>query len=338
MRPLVAVVLLAACQSEDDPEPTPVVDACGDAGSTWGPIVPGPRDGDLDLSMVQARATHNSYHQQPESVIDASWGYTQPPLTDQLGMYGVRGLELDVHLLDDGGWEVFHIPGLDDLTSCRALDDCLHEICAWSAANPSHAPVMVWIEPKDDTTALLAEYQPITGHYAELEDRIRAYFPPDRLYVPDDWRRGAADLRTASATQGPPLLGDVRGKVLFGLLDSGDHRDAYLAESPDLAGRILFPDSSGAEPYSALVKDATPEEIGGLVELGLVVTGNVDGAGEPDNAATRDAALAAGIQYAASDFPAPSDGYWMELPDADPVRCNPAFAPDDCVPSDLEAP
>jgi hypothetical protein len=306
-------------------------DACGDAGARWGERPVLPKDTALDWGDAQAKGTHNSYHQAPDAPLDPSWAYSQPPLAVQLADLGVRQLELDLHLRD-GVYEVFHVAGVDGGTSCPTLTDCLQEICRFSAATPGHVPLTVWIELKDDVD-LDPSYVSMLGTYAAIEDEIRALFPADRLVVPDDWRRGAADLATATATWGPPSLADVRGRTAFALLESSEHRDAYLAESPTLADRVLFPDSDGSQPYAALVKDADNAVIPDLIAAGLLVTVNADGAGDDPatRADTRTAALAAGAHHAASDFPAE----WS-IPGGAPVACNPVRAPADCAPADLE--
>jgi hypothetical protein len=285
----------------------------------------------LDWGDAQAKGTHNSYHQAPEVPLDPSWAYTQPPLGVQLADHGVRQLELDLHLRD-GVYEVFHVAGVDAGTRCATLSDCLREICRFSAATPGHLPLTVWLELKDDVD-LDPSYVSMLGTYAAIEDEIRALFPVDRLVVPDDWRRGAADLAAATAAWGPPTLAETRGRTAFALLESGAHRDAYLAESPTLDGRLFFPDSDGTQPYAALVKDADTAVLPELVAAGFLVTVNADGAGDdPDlRAETRAAALAAGAHHAASDFPAE----WS-VPGGAPVACNPVRAPADCVPEDLE--
>lgn len=330
------LLLLLACTGVEKPEESSAPPLCGVEGLVPGKASAYPKDTELHMGMLQARGTHNSYHIPTEPTLDDSWDYTQPPLTEQLRDLGVRQIELDLHLREDGGLEVFHIPVADPGSTCLNFEDCLREVCSYSVQNPDHAPILIWMEPKDELDAAAEGYQPILGHYADIESVILSVLPPQMVYTPDDWRRGAADLATASATLGPPTLAEVRGKVLFGLLDSSEHRDAYLTESPDLAGRLLFPDSALGLPYAALVKDAGPEEMPQLVAAGLVVTTNVDGAGNADNIASRDAALAGGVHYAATDFPAPSADYWMELPGGEPVRCNPLTAPPDCVAAWIE--
>lgn len=334
------LVALLGCSPDSAPPADPAPPACGiDGTPEWEDPTVFPKDDLLTLAHLQARGTHNSYHLAPDVLLDETHAYSHAPISEQLGALGVRQLELDLHLRDDGAFDVFHLPGIDPETTCLSLADCLAEICVWSASNPDHVPALIWMEPKDDLDAFVEGYQPFAGATAALEDEILAFFPRERIYAPDDWKRGEADLGAATAALGPPVFGDVRGKVLFALLDSSEHRATYLAERPDLTGRLLFPDTDGpADTFAALVKDASAAEMPALLAAGLVVTDHVDGPelSEAESTASRDALLDAGIQYASTDFPAPSDGYWLELPDADPIRCNPATAPADCSPGDLE--
>lgn len=346
--PLAALPLLlsGACTADkpgdDTAPPSSTADLCGVPGLTAGSRGNYPMDSDLHIGMIQARGTHNSYHLPTEPVLDASWRYTQPTLTDQFATYGVRQIELDLHRRDDGGWEVFHIPVVDEGSTCRSFTDCLSEICAFSVAHPDHAPITVWMEPKDDLDDAAEGYQPIAADaWADLEATIQGAIPGDHLLTPDGWRRDQATLAEASAALGPPALAEARGRVLFALLDTGAHREAYIGGDPALTGRLLFADGWIGDPWAALIKDASGPEVADLLAAGLVVTSNVDSAADDaaTNTASRDAALADGLNYAASDFPAPGsgpDGYWMELPGADPARCNPLAAPDGCLPEWIE--
>jgi hypothetical protein len=334
---------LLACTTDDKGGPgAPEPPACGIEGTPDWRDTPGyARDGELTWADIQARGTHNSYHQEPDQVLDASHAYTQPPLDEQLADLGVRQIELDLHRREGGGFDVFHLPGIDPRSSCPTLEECLAQLCVWSAGHPEHVPALVWFEPKDDLDALTPGYDVFDGGTAELEAAILDVFPRDRIYAPDDWKRGEADLGSATAALGPPTLGEVRGKTVFALLDSDQHRADYLAESPDLTGRLLFPDADDpTDSFAALRKDAGPEEMPALLAAGLVVTDYIDAADHTDeeNAAERDAGLASGLQYASSDYPAPIEGrdYWMDLPAGDPVACNPVAAPTDCVAEDVE--
>lgn len=349
-----ALCLIVGCAPptgapKDTNEPSKPDSGGQDSGE---PFDPGPSpytmDDVLRLSDVQARGTHNSYHVQPETPIVPSHAYTHLPLSEQLASQGVRQFELDLHYHQDLGFQVFHLPaGVDQETTCLQFVDCLGEVLAWSDRNPWHMPIMIWLEPKDeDLDWATEEYLPFLDKHGELESVITSVIPRSRILTPDELRGGAPDLPSAVVDQGWPHLGSLRGRFVFAMLDSSEHRAAYLAESSILAGRLMFVDAdSEADPFAAMFKidDALGERdrVSTLVAAGFVVTSNVDSVDEADadNQAQLEATLAAGAHFFSSDIPAPEDGraYWADLPDGSPARCNPVHAPSECTSGEIEA-
>lgn len=326
----------------------PLLGACtgapgnGDSGDS-APWDRGPNPHALDdvlrFNHIQVKGTHNSYHLEPETVFDESHRYTHPTLTEQLDLWGVRQFELDLHRTEDTDqWHVFHLPGVDEETSCLRFTDCLAEIKAWSDDHGWHLPITIWIEPKDEIDGLAADYREIEPEdLFALDTDIRSVFPEDRLFAPDDLRRGYDTLPAALAAEGWPLLGDMRGQVLFAMLDTGDDREAYSAETPALEGRAMFVDTSTeTDAYAALVKDGSPEDITRWVQAGFIITDNGSRAADDDTAAEASdrAILDAGVHHAATDLPAPVDGrsYWLDLA----PRCNPVSAPSECDDGEVE--
>ncbi len=291
----------------------------------------------------QARGTHNSTHVEPADPVHPSHLYTHAPLSEQLGAQGVRQLELDIHRNRDGSFEVFHLPVVDAETVCQKLSDCIDELRGWSEANPAHFPVMVWVEPKDELD-FVEPYEPLLPeHFDDLDAALRAGLGA-RLFEPDELR-GEYQTLPEAVSAGWPSLAEMRGHFVFALLDGGVHRDTYLEGHPALAGRAMFAISDSPEdPFAAVfkidnaVRDAA--RVGDLARLGFVITSNVDGVDETDeaNAARRDASLAAGSHFVSSDIPAPQEdrAYWLELPGGDPVRCNPITASPACSAERLE--
>lgn len=332
--------LALACKgAPTDTGPAPI---CGGA---QGEVPVLPRDGALRLNQVQAMGTHNSYHIAPDTLLDASHAYTLPPLDEQAAL-GVRQFELDVHRRNEGGFDVLHLPTIDPNTTCLAFEDCLCTLRSWSDAHPGHLPLVVWIEPKDELDDLSPDYRPMSGHLLELDDEIRAVFPPERLLAPDDVRGDAADLPSAIAARGWPTLGEARGKVLFAVLDTGAEREEYLSGSPNLAGRAMFVDNDALDDPSAAmfklddaIRDAA--QIQAALDAGFIVTSNVDTPEDDDatNRAQFEASLAVGSQFLSTNFPAPVEGrdYWASIPGGSPAGCNPVTAPTDCAASDVEA-
>jgi hypothetical protein len=332
------VTAVAACgvPPSDGAEDAPVCEA------------PGALDDVLRVSHLQGLGTHNSYHLRPDVLLSPSWDYAHPPLGEQVALWGVRQVELDVHRSVDGGWEVFHLPGIDSRTTCPRLADCLRELEAWSRANPCHAPLMVWIEPKDDIDSEANGYLPLLGWLDELDAEILEVWPRSRVITPDDVRGPHPDLPTAVRTDGWPTLAEARGRAIFALLDTGELRDDYLGDDPTLAGRVLFADADSSDPAAApwaaafKIDDAVGEAalVASLVAEGFLVTSNADSAdGEPAaNRADWEGSLAAGANWLSSDFAdAPAEAaYRPVVPGGAPLRCNPVSAPEGCTSEAIE--
>lgn len=269
------------------------------------------------------------------------------PLTSQLADYGVRQIELDVHHHVDLGWQVFHVPGVDYGTTCQQLADCLAEVLAWSDANPCHLPLTIWVEPKDDIDAATDEYQSLSGRWDDLEDTILETLPQARIYSPDALRGDAATLPEALSDHGWPTLGELRGKFIFALLDSGDYRDEYLDGAPAAEGKLMFPmsdDDDESPPFSAVFKIDDPvsgyDAIRARVEDGFLVTCTADdvGGSDEDNTTGLDMALSAACNSISTNalVALPDTTYVASIPGGDPARCNPVSAPADCTTEAVE--
>lgn len=326
------LLLLLACAGPDDTATAPTWATCAESG---------PLDDVLTMADVQALGTHNSYHVEPDAVMDASHAYTQPTLDAQADL-GVRAFELDVHLGEDGAFQVFHLPAIDPETTCGTLAACLDVLLTWSDAHPCHTPFTVWIEPKDDIDAAVEGLVPLAGHLTELDSAIFETWPREKTIIPDDVRGDYATL-PEGVRAGWPSLASSRGKALFTLLDSSAARAEYLEGSDVLAGRALFVKAdSDADPFAATFKldDAAGDVtlLQSVVDQGFLVTSNADSNEQDDatNAAEFAATLEAGPHNLASDQVAPVDGsdYLATLPDGSP-RCHPARG-HTCTSAELE--
>lgn len=311
-----------------------------------GPLDPGPSpyslDDVLELNHVQAKGTHNSYHLQPETVVSGEHRYTQPPLGEQLEHHGVRQFELDLHYRENVGFQVFHLPSIDPETSCLLFSDCLQILKDWSDVNLWHAPIVVWMEFKDEIDSLDETLLPMEGRQFEVEEAILRVWPRRRILVPDEVRGEHADLATAVETEGWPTLGEVRGQIVFALLEGGVHRDFYVEGAENLEGRLMFVNASAGDPFAAMLKinDGGSVEARDAVSLGYIVTSNEGLVGEDDVAAQAglDEALGHGVQYISTDFPAPvkDRAFWFEMPEGAPLRCNAVTAPIGCTSAEVE--
>jgi hypothetical protein len=300
-----------------------------------------PMDELLRVNHLQAKGTHNSYHQDPGHDAIDEWAYSHAPLAEQAACQGVRQLELDVHLREGGGFDVLHVPVLDPLSSCETLRDCLGALRDFSDASPAHHPLFVMVEPKNG----LSEGE-IEGYVAELEAAVDETWP-DRLLTPGLVQGDHPDLPTALQQEGWPTLGEVRGHLLLWLLDSGALRDAYTHGGTSLAGRRMFVRSDPGDPFAAVMMRDDPlggsDDIQQLVAAGYLVRTRADAGGvssEQEAAARRDTAIASGATMISTDFPAPVDehDYWLQLPGGSPSRCNPITAPEDCSSEAIEDP
>jgi hypothetical protein len=298
-----------------------------------------PRDGSLRLNQLQAKGTHNSYHIEPEGNTIAPWDYTHLPLDEQLRSQGVRKVELDTYINEaEQAFEVYHFPTIDAVTTCLKFVDCLARVKLFSDENPAHHPVFIQIEPKTPVPAAAEE------HFALLEAEISSVWPRERIVTPDDVRKDSATLRDAVLEHGWPTLGEVRGKVLFFVNESGPFRTAYTRGDQNLDGRLMFVESSLEHPYAAILilNDPGPD-VEAAVRGGYIVRTRADSDSvEPiaGDTSRRDLAFASGAQLVSTDYPAPVAGvdYVVEVPDGTPSRCNPLSAPAECSSTDIENP
>ena len=329
--------------------------ACSAGTRVSGPLpkaAPGPaaaavdygyrRDDELRLNHLQVKGTHNSYHRRPAFALVREHDYDQAPLDTQLGEYGVRAIELDIHP-SSRGYEVYHLPVIDSRSTCSLLVDCLRVLKGWSDSNPGHHPLFIWIEPKDELGGGVFDMD-------ALDAEILSVWPERRLVTPALVRGGRDSVREAIVKDGWPTLGTVRDRAMFMLLDRGRQRDAYLRGGGGpgaLKGRVLFPHANPDEfdePFAAVAKidDPASRHISAALGKGIVVGSNVGSASGSDERNSRKlrAGLRNGVHLLTGDFPAPVKGraYWFDMPGGSPSRCNPVTAPAGCLSRDVEDP
>lgn len=364
-------------------------DATADGGHDASGAHAYPLDDVLRMSDVQAVGTHNSFHLRPPEPLFAeiekrlppaaeAWDYSNRPLQEQFEDLGIRQIELDVYAdpdgglfanragwkavnmdpasglpeLDEPGLKVLHLPDIDFETTCLTFVACLREVRAFSKAHPSHFPIMVLVEAKEDVVPDLFMLGfvmplPVTGDLIEMiEDEILSVFDRDMLLTPDDVRGDAATLREAIETHGWPLLRDARGKIVFALDNGGVLKTALVDGHASLAGRILFASAEPPEDEAAFVKLNDPiadgEHIEALVKQGFMVRTRADGdtrQARSGDTTMRDAAIESGAHWISTDFAEPDrslgSDYHVSL-DGRVIACNPVTAPDDCTPAALE--
>jgi hypothetical protein len=242
-------------------------------------------------------------------------------------------------------FKVLHVQDLDFRSTCLTLASCLDEIQQWSSEHPRHLPLLVLIELKDDPLPSDLPFVVPPLYQAEdlddLDALIRSVFPSGQLVTPDDVRGKRKSLEEAVLNDGWPVLEESRGRVIFALDNGGEIRDLYVDGHPSLEGRVLFTDSSPGQPEAAFMKRNNPvsgfEEIQDLVRRGYIVRTRADAdtlEARFGVTGRRDAALESGAQFVSTDYPVPDPdfgtGYFVEIPDGAPARCNPLNAPPGC--------
>lgn len=297
----------------------------------------GPLDDVLTLDHIQVKGTHNSYHVEPMLLFDPTHEYTHPPLDVQLEEFGVRAFELDLHRAGTT-LQVYHVTTIDTFTTCNTLTKCLGTIATWSDANPSHVPIMVWLEIKDSTGG-----DPIDDLLL-VDQTILDVFAAERVLTPDFVQGDYPTLREAIVAEGWPTLGEVRGKIMFMILN-GDHASvaAYTSAGTSLAGRMMFVGSDDLDaPYAAVrkINDPADPAIADAHAAGILTASNLCSAGSMDDEcfAKLEAGKLSGTHNLKDDFLAPVEGmaYFLDLPDGNPVRCNEATAPPECTAEAIE--
>lgn len=285
----------------------------------------------LRLNQIQIKGTHNSYHLKPRIITPPEWDYSFPSLREQLETYGIRSVELDIHLSDKHDEiEVYHIKFFDEGSTCKRFVDCLTEIRNWSNDHRHHIPLFIWIEVKDRTGG-----EPIKN-LSHLEATIRTYLG-DRLITPDAIKGHFASLRQAIEQRGWPLLHEVRGKVMFVLLNTHNrHAQSYTRDYTNLDNRLMFAkaaDDQLEKPWAVITHETATnaKKIRQALRNRFIVISTACRAGmEGDKCLRRrEAALTNGAHIIKDDYPVRREDrdYWLVFPGGLAMRCNPVTAP-----------
>jgi hypothetical protein len=275
--------------------------------------------------------------------------YTHPSIPTQMKL-GMRQFELDVYAdpqggrfsnpgalrlmqnmpwglpimfnpqgdLDKPGFKVLHKPEYDFKSTCYLLSKTLQEIRTWSVANPGHFPIIIQIEAKSGRgKALTDAYEPAkTDKYdrdtwLRLEDEIKSVFPMDQIVTPDVVRGRHSSLRKAITSEGWPKLKDIKGKLVFLLLNKKDQTSNYMTVFDNvLTGRLLFASLNPDHPWASWfrVPDPNDKSLPGILKKGLLATSQADTEtlhARLNDTKRRDKALGVGAQFILTDFPIP---------------------------------
>lgn len=354
------------------------------AATTTSCLTPEEIDAQVRINQIQTMGTHNSYHEVssvPErtlrrsilgAAIEDQFTYTHRPLDVQFQSELVRQIEHDIFndtagglyatplirevtgggaydpAMAQPGLKVLHAQDVDYHSNCLTFVACLTTVKDWSDANPTHVPIAILVELKDDIIDIgsftFVHPEPFdVAAMDRLDAEIRSVFAPDELITPDDVRGTRPTLEAAVLQDGWPTLGASRGKVLFLMDNGGSYRTRYLTGHPSLQGRVLFTNSNPGNADAAFVErnDAkgAKAQIQDLVRAGYLVRTRADSPGgevASGDTSTLDAALESGAQWVSTDYPAPgmavefTSDYYVMLPGGVVARCNPVNAPPGC--------
>ncbi|MDP8257579.1 MAG: Ca2+-dependent phosphoinositide-specific phospholipase C [Candidatus Alcyoniella australis] len=330
----------SGADADDDTDDDDTADDDDDAAGDDDDAPYYPNDDVLRLNDLQGLGTHNSYHLEPPVPFHQSHRYSHKPLDEQLEI-GVRQFELDLQWGPGEAIKVYHIPVVDQLSTCDTLVDCLDVLKGWSDEHPGHHAIVVFLEPKDDL-----HVNHIEEHVGDVIDDIYSVWEPERILTPDDVRGDSATLREAIVGNGWPTLGQARNKIIFHAHSHAAFLDNYLAAYPNLEGAPMFMDANEADDIAAIIPMNNSltqgERITAAVEEGFIVrtmAGNCCDEPAANDYTKFEAALASGAHFISTDFPEPVEeygDYHLAIPEGNPSRCNPITAPEFCVSADIE--
>jgi hypothetical protein len=277
-------------------------------------------DSNVRLNDLTSIGTHNSYKlaipapelallrkRSPEHAIILD--YAHAPLTQQLN-HGARQLELDVYVdtaggrfaqplgpqltgshidsymaaeLSRPGFKVMHVPDVDFRSSCVRFVSCLEIIRTWSRAHPTHIPILILINAKDEAARLpgAASVAPFdAAAFDALDAEISSVFSMDDLITPDQVRGSHASLRDAVLAGSWPMLREARGRILIALDDTPAKAALYRGGRRSLEGRLMFVNTDESSPDAAYLTLNDPlserERISAAVRAGYLVRTRAD--------------------------------------------------------------
>ena len=290
----------------------------------------------ISINQIQFVGSHNSYKRaMPDSFIKQlmkvnpnlveSLDYEHIPLGDQLDL-GIRKLELDIfYFADDERFSVGHVQQIDMSSNCETLRICLAHIISWSEDNPTHSPIWISFNAKDNYILGLPTPEIFTPEALLLLDSVFEEMLGEKLIRPRD----IVDLQW-------PLLEEARGKFILILDEGGSKRDMYYKGWQQ---RPMFTNAPEGHPAAAIMIINDPigqfDEIQRLVKAGYMIRTRADA----DTREARDndtrrkvAAFESGAQAVSTDYYIPAthfgNEYQVSLPE--PVQCNPITAPKNC--------
>lgn len=270
--------------------------------------------------------------------------YAEPLIRKLLSEQGVTPADYDLSVMTQPGIKVIHVADIDYRSHCLLFVDCLAQIKNWSNAHPGHTPILIMINPKSSGISWPGAAKVLPwgkDAFERMETEIRSVFVADKMITPNDVRGTHASLREAAVSDGWPLLGAARGKVIFTIDLSPEANAPYAEGHPSLEGRAAFmttfPDAPEAAYFTMNEPLRDAELIRQRVAQGFLIRTRADAdtrEARAGDVTRRDAALASGAQFISTDYQQPDprfgNDYSATLPDGAVSRCNPVNAPVGC--------
>lgn len=334
----------------------------------------------VPINFIQTLGSHNSYRIRMQKgiynalrLLDLFYGkkstpadqlnYSHASLPEQLGVYGMRSFELDIHYDPEGGlyykrygnflafkrkssgiealkkpgMKLLHIADVDYNTHYYTFKEALVAIRDWSKQHPSHLPIYILVEPKEEGPGNRVKFPkfvkvlPFDQTALEAVDvEIKEVFGADtlRVFRPDDLRGSFSSLREAISAKGWPKLKDMRGKIIFVINGKMHHTDLYAQGHPQFAGRMMFSFSKKEKSDAAFVKHDNPyhQDIPELVNNGYIIRSRTDSPGKEamqNDYRTSIKAIESGAQILSTDYYKPDyslSEYKVQLPGGSKAR------------------
>ncbi len=272
----------------------------------------------LRTDKAVLRFIKNLYHMGllPRDLNPDELDYSHVPLTEQFDKYGIRGIELDVYYDPKGGlyyyrrtrgwvglrsasriealkkpgYKMMHIPDVDYNSTNLTFKDGLAEVKRWSEAHPTHLPLFINVEVKQDAVGnhvpqlrRFAKALPFDSAAADaLDAEVKDIFGADLkgVITPDRLRGDAATLEEVILSKGWPTLADARGKVMFIIDCDHTEHETYTKGHPSYRDRVMFTYTKPGTPEAAFVKLNDPsrhyKDIQEAVKKGYIIRTRCD--------------------------------------------------------------
>ena len=304
---------------------------------------------DIRMNQIQVIGSHNSYKQaidpqlfkllqERDSVSMTKIDYSHISIVDQLNL-GLLNLEIDVYADTQGGryahpkgldwvpnqppydaegvmkkpgFKIMHIQDIDFRSHALTFQQCLEQLRKWSDEHPTHNPVFITMNAKDEPLqrpGFTAPEKFTAAAYDALDKEIKDYLGMKYVITPDQVRGKNKTLESAVLKNSWPALKEAQGKFVFILDENAEKRDLYIAGHPSLKDRVLFTNSEPGTPEAAIrIINGSKQNVAliqDLVKKGYIIRTRADSDTQEARANDRssfEAALQSGAQIITTDY------------------------------------